>query len=155
MVDVGGQRTERRKWIHCFDNVTAVIFCASLSEYDQTLREDSSVNRMKESLLLFDETSNSKWFREIACILFLNKTDIFAQKIVKKDLTCCFPNYNGGPDPEKAQSFIRDRYLEQNNSPHHIFTHFTCAIDTQNIVFVFKCVRQTLLNKTIDSLFSS
>src|ERR1700722_5784610 len=49
MVDVGGQRSERRKWIHCFDSVTAVIFCVAMSEYDQTLREDDTQNRMKKS----------------------------------------------------------------------------------------------------------
>jgi len=59
VVDVGGQRSERRKWIHCFDGVTAVIFTASLSGYDQVLREDSSQNRMTESILLFDEVCNS------------------------------------------------------------------------------------------------
>jgi guanine nucleotide-binding protein G(i) subunit alpha len=47
--DVGGQRNERKKWIHCFDGVTAVIFVASLSEYDQVLYEDHSVNRMVRS----------------------------------------------------------------------------------------------------------
>lgn len=26
IVDVGGQRSERRKWIHCFDNVTSIIY---------------------------------------------------------------------------------------------------------------------------------
>ena len=42
MYDVGGQRNERKKWIHCFENVTAVIFVAALSAYDQVLYEDSS-----------------------------------------------------------------------------------------------------------------
>ena len=46
MYDVGGQRNERKKWIHCFEGVTAVIFVAALSEYDQQLFEDASTNRM-------------------------------------------------------------------------------------------------------------
>ena len=46
MYDVGGQKNERKKWIHCFDNVTAVIFVAAISEYDQNLYEDGSTNRM-------------------------------------------------------------------------------------------------------------
>jgi hypothetical protein len=43
MFDVGGQRSERRKWIHCFDNVHAVLFVAALSGYDMSLAEDPSV----------------------------------------------------------------------------------------------------------------
>lgn len=89
VIDVGGQRSERKKWIHCFDNVNAIIFISSLSEYDQTLREDnctvsfiqmSSIfnkevfqNRMQESLKLFDSICNSPWFADIHFILFLNK----------------------------------------------------------------------------------
>lgn len=46
MYDVGGQRNERKKWIHCFEGVTAVIFVAAISEYDQKLFEDASTNRM-------------------------------------------------------------------------------------------------------------
>ena len=47
MVDVGGQRSERRKWIHCFENVTSIIFLVALSEYDQILFEsDNEVSRL-------------------------------------------------------------------------------------------------------------
>ena len=35
MLDVGGQRSERRKWIHCFDDVKAIIFLTAINEYDQ------------------------------------------------------------------------------------------------------------------------
>lgn len=63
LFDVGGQRSERRKWIHCFEAVTSIIFCVALSEYDQNLLEDSSQNRMAESLVLFESVVNSR-----ACI---------------------------------------------------------------------------------------
>lgn len=64
MVDVGGQRSERKKWMHCFQDVTAVIFCVALSEYDLKLQEDDKTNRMHESLKLFKEICNSKWFTD-------------------------------------------------------------------------------------------
>lgn len=49
MVDVGGQRSERRKWIHCFENVTSIMFLVALSEYDQVLVEsDNEVSQREE-----------------------------------------------------------------------------------------------------------
>lgn len=50
MFDVGGQRSERKKWIHCFENVTSIIFCVALSEYDQVLLEESSQVRPRHVL---------------------------------------------------------------------------------------------------------
>lgn len=49
MFDVGGQRSERKKWIHCFENVTSIIFCVALSEYDQVLLEESTQVRSLEA----------------------------------------------------------------------------------------------------------
>ena len=74
MFDVGGQRSERRKWIHCFNDVTAVIFVAALSGYDMKLFEDQETNRIHESLTLFDAICNNHFFINTAIILFLNKT---------------------------------------------------------------------------------
>ena len=62
MFDVGGQRNERKKWIHCFDGVQAIIFVAAISEYDQALFEDRETNRMTEALNLFAEIANSRAF---------------------------------------------------------------------------------------------
>ena len=73
MFDVGGQRNERRKWIHCFDHVNAVCSVAAISEFDQVLYEDDSQNRLDEAVDLFKQVSNSKWFRNTSIILFLNK----------------------------------------------------------------------------------
>eukprot|EP01098_Paradermamoeba_levis_P011556 TRINITY_DN4953_c0_g7_i2.p1 TRINITY_DN4953_c0_g7~~TRINITY_DN4953_c0_g7_i2.p1 ORF type:complete len:299 (+),score=66.11 TRINITY_DN4953_c0_g7_i2:116-1012(+) len=153
MVDVGGQRSERKKWIHCFEVVTAVIFCVGSSEYDQTLREDDTQNRMKESLLLFDEICNMSWFKDTSFILFLNKIDIFKEKIQRIDLSVCFPEYTGGGNFDSASNFVKERFLEQNKSPHSIYTHFTCAINTENIAFVWKACRETIIKNILSDIF--
>ena len=95
MFDVGGQRSERKKWIHCFEGVTAIIFCVALSGYDLVLAEDEEMNRMMESMKLFDSICNNKWFVDTSIILFLNKKDLFAEKIRMSPLSVCFPEYKG------------------------------------------------------------
>lgn len=150
MFDVGGQRNERKKWIHCFQGVTSVIFCISLSEYDQKLFEDETQNRMKESLLLFDEICNSRWFLDTSIILFLNKTDLFREKIKKVDLSICFPEFSGGNDYDAATRFITDRFVELNKSEaKQIYPHLTCATDTNNIKFVFSAVKDIILQNNL------
>lgn len=52
-------------------------------------------NRMQESLKLFDSICNNKWFTDTSIILFLNKKDLFEEKIRKSPLTICFPEYAG------------------------------------------------------------
>jgi len=152
MVDVGGQRSERKKWMHCFQEVTTVIFCVALSEYDLKLQEDDSTNRMHESLKLFKEICNSKWFIDTSMILFLNKRDIFGEKIVQVDLNVCFNDYTGGKDFEKALAFIQDKFISQNENPQKIiYPHTTCATDTNNITVVFNAVKDIILRKALDS----
>ena len=95
MFDVGGQRSERKKWIHCFEGVTAIIFCVALSGYDLVLAEDEEMNRMTESTKLFESICNNKWFVDTSIILFLNKKDLFEEKIRHSPLSVCFPEYKG------------------------------------------------------------
>ena len=119
MVDVGGQRSERRKWIHCFENVTSIIFLVALSEYDQILFESENEvkylidlllifklefincffftfqNRMEESKALFKTIITYPWFQHSSVILFLNKKDLLEEKIMYSHLVDYFPEYDG------------------------------------------------------------
>lgn len=78
-----------------FEAVTSIIFCVALSEYDQVLLEENGQNRMQESLVLFESVINSRWFLRTSVILFLNKIDIFKQKLPKVPLVNYFPEYTG------------------------------------------------------------
>jgi GTPase SAR1 family protein len=154
MVDVGGQRSERRKWIHCFQNVTGLIFFVALSEFDQKLYEDETVNRMHESIMLFAEICNCQWFKDAALILFLNKSDLFREKITNTDLNVCFPDYDGGCDYDSAIKYIRKKFVSLNqNASKKIFVHVTCATDTKMVQKVFEVVRDTLREHALDEVF--
>ncbi|KAF3767381.1 hypothetical protein M406DRAFT_89898 [Cryphonectria parasitica EP155] len=149
MFDVGGQRSERKKWIHCFENVTSIIFCVALSEYDQVLLEESSQNRMMESLLLFDSVVNSRWFVRTSIILFLNKVDIFKQKLGRSPLSNYFPDYSGGNDVNKAAKYLLWRFNQVNRAHLNLYPHLTQATDTSNIRLVFAAVKETILNNAL------
>jgi guanine nucleotide-binding protein G(i) subunit alpha len=149
MFDVGGQRSERKKWIHCFENVTSIIFCVALSEYDQVLLEEASQNRMMESLLLFDSVVNSRWFMRTSIILFLNKVDIFKQKLGRSPLGSYFPDYSGGNDVNKAAKYLLWRFNQVNRAHLNLYPHLTQATDTSNIRLVFAAVKETILNNAL------
>ncbi|KAJ5080423.1 g protein alpha i subunit [Anaeramoeba ignava] len=146
VVDVGGQRSERRKWIHHFDDVDVFIYIVAISEYDQQLFEDSAINRMHESMSLFNKTANSENFKEKNCILFFNKTDLFQKKLKTSPLSKFFPDFNFENDPQSGHEFFKQKFLSiGRNHNRHIFTHFTCAIDTDSMKLVLEAVNVTII----------
>ncbi|XP_017694924.1 PREDICTED: guanine nucleotide-binding protein G(k) subunit alpha [Lepidothrix coronata] len=151
MFDVGGQRSERKKWIHCFEGVTAIIFCVALSDYDLVLAEDEEMNRMHESMKLFDSICNNKWFTDTSIILFLNKKDLFEEKIRRSPLTICYPEYPGSQTYEEAAAYIQSQFEELNRrrDTKEIYTHFTCATDTKNVQFVFDAVTDVIIKNNL------
>ncbi|ORY83942.1 guanine nucleotide-binding protein subunit alpha [Neocallimastix californiae] len=150
MFDVGGQRSERKKWIHCFENVTAIIFMVAISEYDQVLVEDETVNRMQEALTLFDSICNSRWFVKTSIILFLNKIDLFREKLSKSPMGKYFQDYVGGDDYDSACQYILNRFVALNHTePKQIYTHFTCATDTTQIKFVMAAVNDIIIQTNL------
>lgn len=154
MYDVGGQRSERRKWIDCFDHVDAVIFVAALSEYDQTLAEAKRTNRMVEALELFRSVCNNRAFANTSIMLFLNKKDIFAEKILYSDIAAQRPFYDyAGPPKDFDHGVLyfiqkfKDCLIDDefNDS----FIHVTCATDTNNMEFVLDSTRTIIMTDNL------
>ena len=90
IVDVGGERNERKKWIHEFENVSCILYVTGCNQYCKSIFEDEKQIGLLESLQLFDEVVNSKWFRNTIIVLLLNKPDLFKQNLKITPLTFCF-----------------------------------------------------------------
>ncbi|XP_071742069.1 guanine nucleotide-binding protein alpha-1 subunit [Rutidosis leptorrhynchoides] len=162
LFDVGGQRNERRKWIHLFEGVTAVIFCAAISEYDQTLYEDENKNRMMETKELFEWVLKQKCFEKTSFMLFLNKFDIFEKKVSKVPLNVCewFKDYQpvttGKQEVEHAYEFVKKKFEElyyQNVTCDHqdrVFKIYrTTALDQKLVKKTFKLLDETLKRRNL------
>merc|ERR1719446_865832 len=151
MYDVGGQRNERKKWIHCFDNVTAVIFVGAISEYNQKLFEDTSTNRMKEALDLYDEVSNNRYFEKSSMLLFLNKKDLFEDKIARVPIndTPDFADYTGGADYKAGCDYFIEKFRQLNKTDREFYYHLTCATDTGNVKMVFNTCKDIILKNNL------
>lgn len=113
ITDVGGQRSERRKWVNAFKETHCVVYIISLSEYDEINYEDEVTNRMVESINVFDQTIHGEWFREVPFIIFWNKRAVLESKIKSSPLSKLFPEYKGGDDSEQAFEFIKSVYLSK------------------------------------------
>ena len=73
-------------------------------------------NRMMESLVLFDSVVNSRWFMRTSIILFLNKVDLFKDKLGRSPLGNYFPDYSGGNDVNKAAKYLLWRFNQVNRA---------------------------------------
>ncbi|XP_054879096.1 guanine nucleotide-binding protein subunit alpha-12a isoform X2 [Poeciliopsis prolifica] len=154
MVDVGGQRSQRQKWFQCFDGITSILFMVSSSEYDQVLMEDRRTNRLVESMNIFETIVNNKLFLNVSIILFLNKTDLLVEKIRTVDIRKNFPEFRGDPRLlDDVQKFLVQSFSQKRrNRGKPLFHHFTTAVDTENIRFVFHAVKDTILQENLKDI---
>lgn len=155
MFDVGGQRSERKKWIHCFENVNALMFLVAISGYDQCLAEDKDGNQMQEALMLWESIANSHWFKNSALILFLNKMDLFKKKIAHSPITKFgFSDFQGDTsDPQQTSRYFMDKFVALNRSPgREVYSHFTNATDTDLLKVTMASVQDMIIQRNLQKL---
>jgi hypothetical protein len=154
LYDIGGQRSERRKWSDCFEAVDAVVFVAALSEYYQLLAESRKTNRIVEALELFRSVANNHVFTKSSVMLFLNKKDLLAEKIMNSNIVDQppFSDYAGEPrNFDDGVLYFIQNFKECRVDQEDIdqYTHVTCATDTNNMEFVLELVRTILMTQSL------
>ncbi|KAJ5863598.1 uncharacterized protein N7529_005514 [Penicillium soppii] len=154
MMDVGGQRSERKKWIHCFEGVQCLLFMVALSGYDQCLVEDQNANQMHEAMMLFESLVNGEWFKRKPIILFLNKIDLFKGKLAISNISKHFPDYAGSnTDYDSAAQYFAERFRGINRIPdREIYIHYTNATDTTLLKATMDSVQDMIIQKNLHTL---
>nr|XP_060616218.1 guanine nucleotide-binding protein G(s) subunit alpha-like [Anolis sagrei ordinatus] len=152
----------RQRWVHHFDNLTAILFMVDSSSYNlRTIPWMDEANKLKEELQIFNyvlcnremKMLFSPWLQTMTFIVFLNKQDLLAEKVLagKYKLEDYFPHFAHYTTPEdampepgedrrvtRAKYFIRDEFLRMRfHDKHSYYAHFTCAVDAENVQRVF------------------
>ncbi|KJA26908.1 hypothetical protein HYPSUDRAFT_36075 [Hypholoma sublateritium FD-334 SS-4] len=155
--DVGGSQSQRAAWAQYFDDVHAVIFLAPMSGFNQVLAEDESVNRLTDSIRLWQMICSNKILAGVEFILFLNKLDILDQKLKSGIQFSSFvTSYTKQPNETKpVAKYLMEAFvsLHQQHSPkrRRIHPHLTCAVDTKATSTVITRIQEVILIKALES----
>ena len=104
------------------------------------------LSNQTEAIVLFKDISNQSAFADSSMILFLNKKDLFAEKVKIKPIREYFPSYDGPEgDYDAGSNFFKDAFLSQKVGGGQIYTHITCATDTKNVQVVFNACKDIIL----------
>ncbi|KAJ3198358.1 guanine nucleotide-binding protein subunit alpha [Entophlyctis luteolus] len=144
--DIGGQRTQRKKWAAYFEGVNAILFVASIGGFDRTISEDSATNRLFEALLLFESICNNPVFKKTPIFLLMNKIDQFKEKLKFKQISSYFTDYQGQNTYEEGCAYFANMFLKVNKyRDRKLHVHFLSAIDTHYTTKVLKSINAVTL----------
>ncbi|TFK51201.1 G-alpha-domain-containing protein [Heliocybe sulcata] len=155
--DVGGSRIQRHKWVPYFDDVQAIIFLAPMV-FNQTLEEDSTVNRLEDTMHLWKDICSNSLLANATLVLFLNKIDILRSTLAAGvKLNRYVPSYGDAPnDVENVTRFFKDKFraYHKRHSPKYrpFFVHETSVIDNRTTSAIIIGVREGILHAHLKSM---
>ena len=110
---------------------------------------------MQEALMLWESIANSQWFANSALILFLNKMDLFKEKVAHNPITKHgFPDFQGDPTDWKTTSkYFMDKFRALNRNPNkEVYGHFTNATDTNLLKITMQSVQDMIIQRNLNQL---
>ncbi|KAI9219958.1 guanine nucleotide binding protein, alpha subunit [Blastocladiella britannica] len=159
--DVPGNRAQRHAWVPFFDDANVILFVVATSSYDQMLPEDSSMNRLTDAMMVFEEIVNNKLLDKTAIILFLNKIDLLREKFDATELVAHFPDYAPSERKEDdrvehALRFMAKKFYFLNKvKERKLYVHNTCATDTKQARVLLATVNKIVIKLNLQNVRSN
>ncbi|KAI1757606.1 G-protein alpha subunit-domain-containing protein [Xylaria castorea] len=137
--DVGGERSERKKWIHSFEDVSAVIYPVDTTGYGQSLREDEDGDRMCEQFMVFESIANSGWFARSSFIIVFTRMDLLTRYLKDNDVGPFFRTYG-------VTLYTESRITLANVYLSHLEKHFRGLVRSADVRERVRFVRANLVD---------
>ncbi|XP_025113632.1 G protein alpha i subunit-like [Pomacea canaliculata] len=152
LCDVDGTSTLKKKWLDCFETVSAVLFTVGLDTYDVRSKENDDKTDLVVALDSLSVLCRHPSFAETPFILFLNKRDIFRSKLKVTPLSAVMPAYKGSNDYTEAAAYVKKLFEQQSGGKKNFWVHVTCAIDTASVRGVFDSVLSVIFQSTLEEV---
>eukprot|EP01130_Rhizamoeba_saxonica_P005234 TRINITY_DN2099_c0_g1_i2.p1 TRINITY_DN2099_c0_g1~~TRINITY_DN2099_c0_g1_i2.p1 ORF type:complete len:212 (-),score=26.43 TRINITY_DN2099_c0_g1_i2:91-726(-) len=159
IIDAGGQKPERMKWRKIAETspIHAIIYFIALDEYNTPSPENESITKLQLSLNVFEDIVNDEIFHDVCKIVFLNKVDAFSSKLESKrhwnSFQETYPEYQDKRKVSTCVKYIKNLVLDRvdtsgmsdEEANMSIYTHVTCALDTDLITSVWNVVKEHII----------
>jgi len=162
LTDVGGQKSERKKWVNVFHDVGVVFFVMSLSGYDQTSYDDARINCYNETFDVFRQVVSNAAFQNTDFFLFMNKVDLFRAKINSVPFTVYDKSFDESSKHNETEvvKYVEKKFKtiwwecpEQWQEKRSLFFHLTCSIDTEMMRSTIGSVQSVLVRQKNEKCF--
>jgi len=142
------------RWLHHFQDVDVVLYFVDLSEYDKQYYDEEGASDLQNTLDEFEKFCQNSCFIRTDVILLFNKKDLFEEKLSKRPLTICFPEYEGGNNYDEASQYVQKQFESRyvNCDSRDFYFHFVCAMDSDNVNFIFSYITDVVLQYSFPKL---
>ncbi|KAJ8521169.1 hypothetical protein ONZ45_g2086 [Pleurotus djamor] len=161
MYDVAGWRTQRAAWVPYFTDVTAILFLAPISAFDERMAEDKRINRLQDTYMLWRLVCECKLLTGAQIILFMNKCDLLAKKLKEDHVKVrdYIVDFGSKPNDFKTVTnffhrafksiFINGSKGKSGSKDRRLYSHFTSVVDTKATALTLYGVQESILRRHV------